>query len=208
MNYVENGASEAVFKCSDTKKNIFLIGDSIRKGYCAHTKEALKDKAEVFYFEDNCRSSQYIIFSLKKWAGMFDDRSKIDIVQFNCGQWDTAHWNGYEYSLTSESEYEKNIRMIIFLIKKFFPNAIVVFATTSPMNPEEPACLNLRSNAEVTRYNEIALEVANECNIPVIDVNAFMRDWGSANFKDVCHLTDEAYEKLGIFIASQLEKII
>ena len=107
MNFVENGASSVAFKCSDTKKNIFLIGDSIRKGYCAHTKNALREKAEVFYFEDNCRSSQYIIFSLKKWAGMFDDPAKVDIVQFNCGQWDTAHWNRYEFSLTSESEYAK-----------------------------------------------------------------------------------------------------
>ena len=108
MNFVENGNSEVVFKCSDTKKNIFLIGDSIRKGYCAYTKKALQENAEVFYFDDNCRSSQYIIFSMKKWAGMFDDTSKVDVVQFNCGQWDTAHWNGYELSLTSEPEYEND----------------------------------------------------------------------------------------------------
>ena len=208
MNFVENGNSSVAFVCSDTKKNIFLIGDSIRKGYCSYVKEALKEKAEVFYFDDNCRSSQYIIFSMKRWVGMFDDRSKVDVVQFNCGQWDTAHWNGYEYSLTSESEYEKNIRMIIFFIKKFFPNATVVFATTSPMNPEEPACLNPRSNAEVNRYNEIALEVTKDCDIPVIDVHAFMKDWESSKFKDVCHLTDPSYKELGNFVAEQLEKFI
>ena len=208
MNFVENGASNVIFKCSNEKKNIFLIGDSIRKGYCAHTKEALKDKAEVFYFEDNCRSSQYIIFSMKKWAGMFDDTSKVDVVQFNCGQWDTAHWNGYELSLTSESEYAKNIRMIIFLIKNFFPNAIVVFATTSPMNPDGQNGLNPRSNAEVTRYNELALEVTKDCNIPVIDVNAFMRDWESEKFKDSCHLTDLSNKELGNFVAAQLERFI
>ena len=98
--------------------------------------------------------------------------------------------------------------MIIFLIKKFFPNATVVFATTSPMNPDEPVCLNPRSNAEVNRYNEIALEVTKDCNIPVIDVNAFMRDWESVKFKDSCHLIDSSYEELGNFVAAQLEKFI
>ena len=208
MNYVENGASEAVFKCSDTKKNIFLIGDSIRKGYCAYTKKALQERAEVFYFEDNCRSSQYIIFSMKKWAGMFDDTSKVDVVQFNCGQWDTAHWNGYELSLTSEPEYAKNIRMIIFQLKKFFPNATVVFATTSPMNPDGQTSYNPRSNAEVTRYNEIATEITTELGIPVIDVNSFMRDWDSPKFKDSCHLTDTSNEELGNFVAEQLKRFI
>ena len=208
MNFAENGASNVIFKCSDTKKNIFLIGDSIRKGYCAYTKKALQENAEVFYFDDNCRSSQYIIFSIKKWAGMFDDTSKVDVVQFNCGQWDIAHWNGYEIPLTSEPEYAKNIRMIIFQIRKFFPNATVIFATTSPMNPDGQTSYNPRSNAEVTRYNQIALEITSELDIPVIDINAFMRDWESVKFKDSCHLIDSSYKELGNFVAAQLEKFI
>ena len=37
------------------KKNVLLIGDSIRMGYCGYTKELLKDVANVYYPEDNCR---------------------------------------------------------------------------------------------------------------------------------------------------------
>ena len=35
MGYIEDGKSKKQFICSDAKKNVFLIGDSIRQGYCA-----------------------------------------------------------------------------------------------------------------------------------------------------------------------------
>ena len=38
MVWVENGNTSVIFKCNDSKKNIFLIGDSIRKGYCETVK--------------------------------------------------------------------------------------------------------------------------------------------------------------------------
>ena len=42
-------------------KQVFLIGDSIREGYCEKVKEALRDRAEVIYPGENCRTSQYIV---------------------------------------------------------------------------------------------------------------------------------------------------
>lgn len=48
MNYVENGKSNVEFICSKEKPNIFLIGDSIRLGYCATVKSEMIDVAEVF----------------------------------------------------------------------------------------------------------------------------------------------------------------
>ncbi len=34
MKWVENDESGAAFRCSADKPNVFLIGDSIRRGYC------------------------------------------------------------------------------------------------------------------------------------------------------------------------------
>lgn len=208
MKWVENGDAKVEFICSNVKKNVFLIGDSIRKGYCDTVREELKNEAEVFYVSDNCRSSQYIIFSLKKWAAMFDCAECVDIVHFNCGQWDTAHWNGYKYSLTSEEEYRKNIEMIIYLLREFFPNAEIIFATTSRMNPEGGSIggVNPRSDKEVNRYNEIAVCVAQDNDVKINDINAFMHDFGSECFNDTCHLTSEAFERLGKYVASELKK--
>ena len=148
MKWIENGESGAAFRCSADKPNVFLIGDSIRKGYCKTVVGELAGKAEVFFPGDNCRSSQYIVFSLKKWAALFDRPDAVDIVLFNCGQWDAAHWNDYELSLTSEDEYARNLRMIVSLLRKFFPNATILFASTSRMNPAPGVTgVNPRSNA-------------------------------------------------------------
>lgn len=206
MKWVENGESAVEFCCSNEKKNIFLIGDSIRKGYCKTVKEQLCDVAEVFYLEDNCRSTQYVIFNLKRWAGMFDNCSKVDLVQFNCGQWDTAHFNGYEFSLTGSEEYAKNILAICVMLKRFFPNAKLVFATTTPMNPDGGSTggVNPRSNEEVDEYNRIATKIVASQGISVNDLNAFMRSWGSEYYKDTCHLQPFAFALLGGEVARYL----
>ncbi|MBO5970988.1 MAG: hypothetical protein J6S14_21125 [Clostridia bacterium] len=202
--YVEDAVASVTFECSDTLPNIFLIGDSIRRGYCKTVKAELKGKAEVFYVDDNCRSTQYVIFSIRKWAEMFSDRKKVDIVHFNCGHWDIAHFSGCPESLTSEEEYAKNIGKVIFLIRKFFPNAKIIFATTTPMDPSGKVGGNPRSNAEVERYNEIATEVCRSEGIEINDIHAATRDWGEECFKDYCHLTPEAFAEVGKMVAKKL----
>ena len=38
---IKHGRADAEFACGETKPNIFLIGDSIRLGYCKTVKESL-----------------------------------------------------------------------------------------------------------------------------------------------------------------------
>lgn len=202
---IDKNENQSVFQCSSKLPNVFLIGDSIRLGYCKTVESELSEKAYVFYPKENCRNSQNIILSINSWAGLFDDPSEIDVILFNCGQWDTMHWQGYELNFTSESEYEKNLKMIIFLLHKFFPNAKLIFATTSKINPSsEVKAVNPRTNEEVDKYNSIAKEVMKECEIPVIDINSFMSDWPSECFVDLCHLTSDAYSRLGVMISKEL----
>ena len=210
MNWVENGQQASEFVCSTEKKNIFLIGDSIRKGYCPTVRKELEGQAEVFYFEDNCRSTQYVIFSLKKWAALFDHPERVDLVHFNCGQWDVAHFNGYPSPLTSPEEYEKNIRMIFVLLRKFFPNARLVFATTSPMNPDGGSTggINPRSTEDVARYNRIAVRIAEENDVAINDLFAFMQNFGSNCFIDTCHLTPDAFARVGREVARYLRQYL
>ena len=204
--WVENGVADAIFFCNDEKPNIFLIGDSIRKGYCETVKNELSDRAEVFYFTDNCRSSQYVIFSMRKWARLFDDPTKVDVIQFNCGHWDVAHWSGHELPLTSEDEYAKNIQIIIDLLKKFFPRAKLIFATTTPMNPDggSEGGINPRSTATIDRYNRIAVDIVEKNGVIVNDLNEYVREWNSSCYKDTCHYTDEAFVALGKEVARRL----
>jgi len=208
VNYIENGKSNKEFLCSRKRKNIFLIGDSIRQGYCGTVKKELIDIAEVFYIDDNCRNTQYIITSLEEWKNKFDDATLIDIVHFNCGHWDVAKWNGYDSSLTSEEEYGKNIKMIITLIKEKFVNARIVFATTTTMNPANLPCLNFRDNTMIDKYNEIAVKVVNDNGVVVNDLNYLTRNWKSDSYRDYCHFTEEASSIIGKAVADKLRKIL
>ncbi len=199
----------APFQCSETKTNIFLIGDSIRLGYCNTVKDALSDIAEVFYFSDNCRSTQYAIFNMSGWADMFDDPCAVDIVHFNCGHWDAAHFHGAQLSLTSLDEYARNMDILIKLLKKFFPNATLVFATTTPMNPDTVhfADPNPRSDEELDAYNRTAVAAAEKHGVLVSDLNAYMRDCGSDAYIDACHYTADAFAHLGEEVARRLKHI-
>jgi lysophospholipase L1-like esterase len=208
MSWIENGIGSSEFVCSKEKKNIFLIGDSIRRGYCNSAKNALSDLAEVFFVNDNCRSSQYIIFSLRSWSQKFDDPSLVDLIYFNCGHWDAARWNGCPLPLTSVEEYGRNIDIIIWQLRHFFPNAKLIFATTSPANPNGRQDTNPRTNAEIDRYNEIAKAVCQKQGITVHDMNADMKKLDSSCFEDSVHLTREAFEDLGKYVAAYLKERI
>lgn len=208
MNYVENGKSGKEFICSKERPNIFLIGDSIRLGYCDTVKKELADTAEVFYVSDNCRNTQYVVTSLENWKNMFDDETLIDIVQFNCGHWDTARWSGYDVCLTSEAEYAKNIKMIIDLIKRKFINAKIIFATTTTMNPDNLPCLNFRDNSIIDRYNEIAVEIAEDNGVYICDLNKITRSWPGEYYRDYCHFTDKASTILGKAVADKMQSVL
>lgn len=208
MGYLEDGRVNGKFICSKTKKNIFLIGDSIRQGYCEAVKHNLEDVANVFYISDNCRNTQYVITSLNGWGNLFDSPESVDLVQFNCGHWDIAHWLGSELSLTSEEEYSRNIAMVISLIKKIFIRAKVVFITTTPMNPDGTIGVNPRTNYEISRYNFIAKKIAMNAGILINDIHEYVRDWDSICYKDYCHFTDVSYEILGKEIAHRLREVL
>lgn len=208
MAYVEDGKAAKAFRCRQDKKNVFLIGDSIRQGYCRTVKEALSDVAEVFFVEENCRSTQFVITSLYSWANCFDAPEQVDLVQFNCGHWDIAHWSGYELPLTSEAEYARNIKMIIALIRKLFVNAKILFVTTTPMNPDGTLGVNVRTNTEIEQYNTIAVKTSQEAGIFVSDLYAFTKDWDPAQYADYCHFTKDANKILGEEVARRLEKLL
>ena len=197
MSYVENGVSRKKWICSREKRNILLIGDSIRMGYCQMVKNQLAQQAQVLFPEDNCRSSQYLIFSLNGWRNQVDAPELVDLVIFNCGHWDIAHWTGLEESLTSPEEYRKNIRMIITQLRKLFVNARVIFVTTTPMNPSGLLGINPRTSEEIDDYNAVAAEVCQAQAVPVIDLNGFCRSWGSEYYRDYCHFTPEGFARLG-----------
>lgn len=206
MGYLEDGNAAALELDYDPQKvSILLIGDSIRMGYCKTVRAQLADMANVFYPAENCRNTQNVITNLHAWSKQFP-ADEIGIVQFNCGHWDVAHWSGDEESLTSADEYRRNIQMIIRLLRKFFPKAKLVFATTTAMNPNGIVGVNPRYNSRIELYNRIAVEVANESAVAVNDLYAITKTYTTEMYRDHCHLTEPTSEALGKAVADFLRQ--
>ncbi len=205
--YLEDGIAAPIQAEASEKPGILLIGDSIRMGYCETVREFFKDEADVFYPEENCRNTQYVITCLNSWAMQFP-RERIRLVQFNCGHWDAAHWNGDAEPLTAPEEYVRNIRLIIRQLRRFYPQAKLVFATTTIMNPNGAQSVNERTTAQIAQYNALAEAAAREEGVPVNDLYAVSSTYDETAFEDYCHLTPEKFRELGLHVAQYLKSML
>ncbi|MBP3387690.1 MAG: SGNH/GDSL hydrolase family protein [Clostridia bacterium] len=188
------------------KKTVFLIGDSIRMGYCEKVKELMKDVAEVYYPDDNCRYCQYTYVSLAVWKNIFADPNSVDIVQWNNGHWDIAHWDDVD-SLNSIEEYTKMLVRIAAKLKKYFPNAKVIFQTTLPMNPDNDEAINSRTTREIKAYNEAAKKIFEGTDVFIDDAFALFEDKTGDMFVDYCHLTDEGYDLIAKHVNENIRSL-
>ena len=186
------------------KPQILLLGDSIRLGYCQIVKELLKDEYEVIFPETNCRCTHFTLESLEFWASLCD-RDRIAAVHFNNGQWDAARFGGAEEEpLTSLPVYSHNIERIASRLKKYFPDALIAYATTTPMNPGDAPCGSPRTTDEIREYNRIGTEVMDKMGIPVDDLFAVSEPLSSEYFADCVHFNEEGYRILGETVAEFL----
>lgn len=184
-------------------KQVLLLGDSIRMGYCGYVKEALADKAEVIYPDENCRSSQNIIMNLGVWAKLCD-KERVAVVHFNCGHWDAEPFNGDTEPLTTVEEYVKNLRKIVRALRNLFPNAKLIFGTTTPMNPTTRKGQCSRTTEDIHLYNKAADALMKELEIEVNDLFTASIFWGMERFIDYCHLTDVGYKALAERVSARI----
>jgi len=142
-------------------KKIVLIGDSIRMGYDEYVKAALEGIAEVYYPEENCMFSQYTLRCLPSWKKEGGWPTDVDLVHWNAGLWDVAEVYG-EPPLSSKEHYADMIHRIDKRIRMLFPQAKVVFATSTCVHEEGYSGAYRRYNATIEAYNCVALEVLSQ----------------------------------------------
>lgn len=201
--HLEDAASKPAAKTSNLPE-ILLIGDSIRIGYCGAVSNALAGKAEVKWPKSNCQNSQNILISLAWWRGLV---ASPKVVQFNCGHWDAAHWDGDDSALTTVEEYGRNVRKIIHRIRRYWPEAKIVFATTTPMNPNGELGRNVRTTEAIRLYNAEGVKVAKSEGVEVNDLFATTEKWPASDYADYCHFNEAAAKRLGEIVASRLAKV-
>ncbi|MCB4808925.1 SGNH/GDSL hydrolase family protein [Tamlana sp. 62-3] len=173
---------EAAFAyVSPNKKlpNVFIYGDSISIGYTTTVRKELEGKANVFRFHKNGQSSnKFIPFVEKMKTTMFQPYLKggwdftWDVIHFNVGLHDLKYVKNGKLDLengkqvNSIEKYKENLHEICKYLKKEYPKAKLIFATTTAV-PEEGA--DGRVAGDSVKYNTAALEVLT--NYPEIQIN-------------------------------------
>lgn len=138
-------------------KKILLIGDSIRLGYDKYVKMAFEDVAEVYYPEENSRFVMYVYRRLHEWKEELKCGDDIDVVHWNAGLWDNLILLDGKH-LTPIEIYKEYVDRTCNMIKMLFPNAKMIFATSTPVQEELfTACK--RYNKDTEEYNRVAVEV-------------------------------------------------
>ena len=149
-------------------KNILLIGDSIRRGYDSAVKKTLEGIAEVYFPEDNCRFASYLLRYIGDYGALIKNGTP-DIIHWNAGLWDCLRQYG-EDAHTPIEVYAYYIERICLRIKKLYPNATVIFATSTSVISEKMAEGFKRYNKEIEEYNSAAVEIVKKHGFLIDDL--------------------------------------
>lgn len=166
-------------------KKILLLGDSIRLGYDKYVKLAFKDKAEVFFPTENCRDSTYVLRSFYFWKDELKLGEDLDVIHFNTGLWDCLKLIDGKY-LNAPEKYKENIERICYHIREWFPNAKVIFATSTPVR-EELFGECKRFNKDTEAYNAAACEIVKKYGWAVNDLYSVMSNSPLECYSDMTH---------------------
>ncbi len=166
-------------------KNILLIGDSIRKGYDKSVKSSLEGKANVYFPEDNCRFASYLLRYIHEYKSLLKD-DKFDIVHWNAGLWDCLRLCE-EDPHTPIDIYGYYIERICVRMKKCYPGAKFVFATSTGVQSEKMQKYCIRYNEEIEKYNEVAVEIVKKHGFIVNDLYAVSKNLPEEAHSDSVH---------------------
>ncbi|WP_297089360.1 SGNH/GDSL hydrolase family protein [uncultured Draconibacterium sp.] len=157
---------------------VLLYGDSISIGYTPIVRNSLKGRADVFRTYRNGGASQHLIPGTEEMQKtMFQPHLKNgwdftwDVIHFNVGLHDLKYLNNGKLDkengkqVSSVEEYKTKLNAVCSYLQKEFPQAKLIFATTTPV-PEGAAG---RYAGDSVRYNKAALQVL--ANYPAIAIN-------------------------------------
>ena len=152
-------------------KNVLLIGDSIRIGYDKSVQKTLEGKANVCFPKENCRFASFVLRYLHEYKRFFLDGAQADVIHWNAGLWDCLRL--YEEEPHTPIEvYTYYIERICIRIKKLFPEAQVIFATSTKVQSEKMGKNFKRYNEEIEQYNAAAVAVVQKYGFAVNDLYA------------------------------------
>lgn len=184
-------------------KKVLLLGDSIRQNYQEYVKEHLREKAEVFYPNDNGRFCSFTLRYLHDYVRIFTqvDHRNFDIIHFNFGLWDVLHLSNEDRTFTSEQEYADLLIRLCNRMNYLCPGAKLIFAlTTSIIEPgfEPGERVGKRFNKDIKRFNQIAEQTLSMRVDAINDLWNVSKNLPAMSHSDDVHFeTAMGIEKLG-----------
>ena len=192
-------------------KKIFLIGDSIRlgvgvnkkTGYSYHLKELLRDRAEIYEPQDNCRFLKYTLRYLHEWAAELGIAKNIDTVIWNNGLWDALRIYDDE-PFTSVEEYKAALPRVYKRITELFPTAKIYFPLSTAVFEKISVSKTLSvKNAELEEYNDSAKEILAPLGVEIIDLYSISSRLSREYRRDWIHFNEKGAKVLAEFIIEQ-----
>ena len=178
-------------------KKIILIGDSIRMGYDKYVKDALDGVAQVLYPEENCKFAVYVLRFLGDWRKKGEWGNDADLVHWNAGLWDLADMNG-EGPLTDMDYYGKTVARINRHIKRLFPKAKIVFATSTSVVESGYGPGFKRTNRVIEEFNSTAIRALEGSGTVINDLYRASVDIPDSFRSDMTHFnTNEGRAYMG-----------
>lgn len=178
-------------------KKIVLIGDSIRMGYDKYVKEALSGTAEVYYPSENCRFAEYCLRYAHVWKENGEWPTDVDLVHWNAGLWDVLELFG-DGPLTSIDYYAEAIARVNKRLRLIFPNAKIVFATSTPVLEHKCSPDAMRYNKTIDRYNKAAIAALGGTDTLINDLYSYALSFPEEYHSDAVHYnTPGGIEHLG-----------
>lgn len=177
---------------------VLLIGDSITRAYYPEVEKQLAGKAYVGRLASSAFISDPVLL---KQIEMVLSQYKFDVIHFNNGM------HGWQHS---EKEYAAAFPKFLETIRKYAPNAKLVWANTTPLrvSPNLPAGNQTQATDErITARNEIALKIMQANGIPVDDLNTPMRNHPELHSDNV-HFNDQGIALQAPQVAAQIEKLL
>ena len=178
-------------------KKIVLLGDYIRMGYDKYVKEALSGVAEVYYPTENCRFAENLLRFAHDWKKQGEWPDDVDLVHWNAGLWDALELFGDE-PLTTKDYYANVSLRIHKRLRMLFPNAKIVFATSTAViearcNPDFR-----RHNSTIEEYNATAIKALSETDVIINDLYAITKNCPDSYHSDGVHFyTDDGTALVG-----------
>ena len=200
-------------------KTILLVGDSIRQDYgqvldpmlphiTVLNKAGLKEAYQNLDLPmgSNVGDSSGLLAWLRKGEILLD-ASRLDLFAFNCGLHDVKrHRPGDQIQIPPEA-YKENLTDIVTLVRSKGIPVVFINTTMADASRYAPEATFTRFNEDVLSYNEIAGQVMESLQVPVIDLYGFTASLGFAGdelFRDHTHFQPEVIRLQAAYLAGCL----